>query len=404
MERGDATSIMIAIGAPVGGAYQQRFAKEGVAVSAEARIQPSGSARFSAPATLIERLRMLREMVSAEGRAVLAAAAALGPETVQAAELTANCDGSVIVTGVGKAGLVGQKLVATLASTGSPAHFLHPSEAVHGDLGRIRETDLVWAISNSGRSEEVVRIASHLRENSSGLIAITADPESPLADAADCVVTIGKHDEACPNGLAPTCSTAVMMSVGDGIAMLASRLRSFTPQDFARFHPGGSLGQKLASVNQIMRPLEACRVASEESTIRDAMVAASKTGRRTGAIMLVDGEGRLAGLFTDSDLARLLEKRDDAALDQSIASRMTCQPATTYSGTLLQEAVATMSHLRISELPVVDKGHRPIGLLDITDVVSLAGPSGKADPQDNQPSPSPAENPTTIRFSTRRVN
>lgn len=324
------------------------------------------------PQTLLERLRLLRECVAAEGQAILRSAASLSDQAVRAAEMTAECGGCVLVTGVGKAGLVGQKLVATLASTGTPAHFLHPSEAVHGDLGRVRECDLVWAISNSGRSEEVVRIAPYLRENSGGLIAITANEDNPLAAAADCVVPIGKHTEACPNGLAPTSSTAVMMAVGDGIAMLASRLRSFTPQDFARFHPGGALGRKLASVDQIMRPLQVCRVASKNASVRGAMVTASRSPRRTGAVMLVDDDGRLAGLFTDSDLARLLETRDDAALDQPIASRMTTNPTTARQGSLLSEAMAVMSHRRISELPVIDNERRPIGLLDLTDLVSLS--------------------------------
>lgn len=324
----------------------------------------------STPTTLFERLRLLREFVSAEGNAILAAAASLTPAAVQAAEMTAACNGAVIVTGVGKAGLVGQKLVATLASTGSAAHFLHPCEAVHGDLGRVTSGDLVWALSNSGRSEELVRIAPHLQEHSSGLIALTADADNPLAAAADCVVSIGKHVEACPHGLAPTSSTAVMMAVGDAIAMLASRLRRFTAQDFARFHPGGALGRKLAEVDQLMRPLDACRVASQDMTVRAAMVAASKSGRRTGAVMLVDDQQRLVGLFTDSDLARLLEHRDDDALDTAIAARMTANPMTVRSGTTLGQAVAAMSHRRISELPVIDADDRPIGLLDITDVVS----------------------------------
>lgn len=356
------------------------YAKEGVDVSVH---HGSAAGRFaeepSAPATLIERLRLLRQIVSAEANAILACAANLSPEVVRAAEMTANCDGSVIVTGIGKAGLVGQKLVATLASTGTPAHFLHPSEAIHGDLGRIRPADLVWAISNSGRSEEVTRIAPHLRQYSSGLIALTASDDNPLAVVADCVIAIGRHREACPNGLAPTSSTAVMMAVGDGVAMLASQLRSFSAQDFARFHPGGALGRKLADVDQLMRPLDVCRVAKSDTTVRDAMVTASKTGRRTGAIMLVDNSGRLAGLFTDSDLARLLENRDDAALDEPIAARMTANPATAASGSLLQDAMAVMSRLRISELPVIDDEHRPLGLLDITDLVSLTESHDKPD-------------------------
>ena len=321
---------------------------------------------------MLERLRLLRENVCAEGHAILAASSLLGPEAVKAAELTAHCDGCIIVTGVGKAGLVGQKLVATLASTGSPAHFLHPCEAVHGDLGRVRECDVVWAISNSGRSEEVVRIAPHLRANASRLISITSDHDNPLAVAADCSVAIGKHEEACPNGLAPTASTAVMMAVGDGIAMLASQMRSFTARDFARYHPGGSLGRKLIDVDQVMRPLSVCRVASSSVSIRSAMVATSQSGRRTGAVMLVDEQGKLAGLFTDSDLARLLEDREEAALDAAIAGRMTLDPATAVSGSLLQDAMALMSQRRISELPVVNAESQPVGLLDITDLVSLA--------------------------------
>jgi arabinose-5-phosphate isomerase len=348
-----------------------RHTKEGIAVSAQPNQfdLPSPAAR-PLPATPIERLRALREIVAAEGDAILSAAARLSPDAVTAAEMTAQCNGCVVVTGVGKAGLVGQKLVATLASTGSPAHFLHPSEAVHGDLGRVRDCDLVWAISNSGRSEEVVRIAPHLRQNSCGLISITATEDNPLAAASDCVVSIGKHDEACPNGLAPTSSTAVMMAVGDGIAMLASMLRSFTPQDFARFHPGGSLGRKLAKVDQIMRTVDVCRIASTKDSIRDAMVSSSKSGRRTGAVMLVNQDGVLAGIFTDSDLARLLEQRDDKALDEPIGNRMSVQPTTTTSDTLLQDAIAIMSRRRISELPIVDSQGRPLGLIDITDLVA----------------------------------
>lgn len=335
---------------------------------------PNRPASASVASTPLDRLRLVRDAVAAEGEAILAAASSLSAAAVTAAEMTAACDGCVLVTGVGKAGLVGQKLVATLSSTGTPAHFLHPAEAVHGDLGRVRTADLVWAISNSGRSEEVVRIASHLREHSSGLIAITASEDNPLSAAADCAVAIGRHPEACPLGLAPTSSAAVMMAVGDGIALLASRLRGFAAQDFARFHPGGALGRKLAEVDQVMRPLGACRVAPRDATIREAMVAAGRAGRRSGAVMLVDSAGRLDGLFTDSDLARLLEARRDRTLDEPIASHMTARPITVPTRSWLQEAIAVMSHRRISELPVVDEQDRPLGLLDITDVMALGEP------------------------------
>ncbi|MCP4888279.1 MAG: KpsF/GutQ family sugar-phosphate isomerase [Planctomycetaceae bacterium] len=350
-----------------GSGLPRRLTKEGVALPAAARNTTS----LSAPTTPLERLRAIRQFVSAEAEAILACSSQLSSAAVQAAEMTAKCDGCVVVTGVGKAGLIGQKLVATLGSTGNPAHFLHPAEAVHGDLGRIRSGDVVWALSNSGRSEEVVRIAPHLREHSSGLIAITANEDNPLAAAADLVVTLGAHDEACPNRLAPTCSTAVMMAVGDGIAMLASQLRGFTSQDFARFHPGGALGRKLASVAQIMRPLDQCRLADAKMSIRDAMVTSSKAGRRSGAVMLVDSAGRFTGLFTDSDLARILEQRDEHTLDEPISSRMTRDPIAAQVDWSLQEAMAVFSHHRISELPVIDDEHSPVGLVDITDLVSL---------------------------------
>ena len=336
-------------------------------MSAVEKSKPTVS---TVPNSVVERLRMLRSYVAAEGNAIVGCSQSLSTDAVKAAELTADCKSSVIVTGVGKAGLIGQKLVATLASTGTPSHFLHPSEAVHGDLGRVQPSDLIWALSNSGRSAEVVRIAAHLKEHGAGLVAITATDDNPLATAADCVVSIGRHNEACPNGLAPTTSTAVMLAVGDAIAMLASQLRRFTPQDFARFHPGGALGRKLATAKQLMRPLDSCRVASAAITIREAMVTSSKSGRRSGAMMLTESDGTLAGIFTDSDLARLLESRSDNAFDETIANRMTADPLTTHGETLLSEAMALMSHHKISELPVVDHQKHPIGMLDITDVIS----------------------------------
>ena len=331
----------------------------------------SSSSDHSYPSTLIERLRLLRSSMMRESEAIQNASENLTTEAVHASEWIAETKGCVIVTGVGKAGLVGQKLVATLASTGTASHFLHPSEAVHGDLGRVRESDLVLALSTSGQSEEVVRIASFLRQHSSGLISLTADQDNPLAAASDCVVTVGRHTEACPNGLAPTSSTAVLMAVGDAIAMLASRLRRFSSQDFANFHPGGSLGRKLAKVDQLMRPLEVCRLADYRSSVRDAMVTASQSKRRSGAVMLVNEQGTLVGLFTDSDLARLLQKRNDLSLDEPIAAEMTRDPLTIPSGTLLSDAVATMSHRKISELPVVNPEGAPVGMLDITDLVAL---------------------------------
>ncbi|HBJ36911.1 MAG TPA: KpsF/GutQ family sugar-phosphate isomerase [Planctomycetaceae bacterium] len=322
------------------------------------------------PLTPLEGLRTIREVVAAEAAALASVARMLGGEAVEAAERIAACTGCVVVTGVGKAGWVGQKLVATLGSTGNRAHFLHPSEAIHGDLGRVGPDDLVIAISNSGRSEEVLKIAPHLRHHSAGLIAMTGNRNNPLAELADLVVPIGDHAEADPLGLAPTTSTTVMMAVGDAIAVWASRLVGFQSTDFARFHPGGSLGYKLAPVNRLMRPIDQCRTASATVTVRETMVVTGRTGRRTGAVMLLDAEGRIVGLFTDSDLARLLENRREDLLDANIADVMTTRFTKVQSGTLLVEAIEILRERRISELPVVDASGRPQGLLDITDVIS----------------------------------
>lgn len=322
------------------------------------------------PPTRLEGLRAIREVVAAEAAALAQVSQSLGVEAVEAAERIAACTGCVVVTGVGKAGWVGQKLVATLGSTGNRAHFLHPSEAIHGDLGRVGADDLVIAISNSGRSEEVLRIAPHLRHHSAGLIALTGNRNNPLAEIADWVVPIGDHAEADLLGLAPTTSTTVMMAVGDAIAVWASRLVGFRSTDFARFHPGGSLGHKLAPVNRWMRPLDQCRTAPATATVRETMVVTGRAGRRTGAVMLLDVAGRIVGLFTDSDLARLLENRRDDLLDANIADLMTTRFTKVESGMLLAEAIEILRDRRISELPVVDAAGRPLGLLDVTDVLS----------------------------------
>lgn len=323
------------------------------------------------PATRLERLRLIRAVVAAEAAALGRLAGALGPAAVDAAERIAACSGSVIVTGVGKAGLVGQKLVATLASTGNRAHFLHPCEAVHGDLGRVGPDDWVLAISNSGRSDELLRIAPHLRTHSAGLIVMTASERSPLAKLADIVVTLGQHAEADPLGLAPTTTTTVMLAVGDAIALLASRLVGFQSSDFARFHPGGSLGHQLAPVDQLMRPLTACRTAPASGTVRETMIATGRNGRRTGAVMLLNDHGQVTGLFTDSDLAKLLQNRRDDLLDGPIADVMTTAFQKVDSGTLLIDAIEILRDRHLSELPVVDSETRPLGLLDITDVIAV---------------------------------
>jgi arabinose-5-phosphate isomerase len=321
--------------------------------------------------TPFEQLRLAREIVRAEGQTLLALADRLGEEFCHAVALLAATKGSVIVSGMGKAGLIGQKIAATFASTGTRSHFLHPAEAIHGDLGRVHPDDAILMLSFSGQTEEVVRILPALRELGVAMIAVTGQRESAVARQAVIRLDLGAIREACPLGLAPTASTAAMLALGDALALVLSRMRGFTSHDFARFHPGGSLGRKLARVEDVMRPLDQCRVAPSTRTLRETLVAQSRPGRRTGAIMVVDSAGLLVGVFTDSDLARLLEGNRDTAIDGPIADVMTRSPATITSGELLSVACELLSRRKISELPVVDQAGRPLGLIDITDVVGL---------------------------------
>ena len=329
------------------------------------RIAPEAQSPF-------EQLRLAREVIRTEGQTLLTLADRLGEEFCQAAALLSATRGSVIVSGMGKAGLIGQKITATLASTGTRSHFLHPSEAIHGDLGRVHADDVVLMLSFSGKTEEVVRILPSLRELGASIIALTGDRKSPLARHAVITLDLGSINEACPLGLAPTASTTAMLAVGDALALVVSRAKGFSSEDFARFHPGGNLGRKLAKVEELMRPREQCRVAKQSQTLRETLVAQSRPGRRTGAIMIVDESDRLVGIFTDSDLARLLEAKREAAIDGPLSSVMTRAPTTIGVGQLLSAACEILSQRKISELPVVDQELRPMGLIDITDVVGSA--------------------------------
>jgi arabinose-5-phosphate isomerase len=276
-----------------------------------------------------------RDILRAEGEAVLAAAASLDGAFCRAVRVIEGCTGSVVVTGIGKAGLVARKISATLASTGTPSHFLHPVAA--------RDVPIV---------------------------ALTARPESTLGRAATVVVPTGSVREACELGLAPSTSTSLMLALGDALALVTSTLRRFTPEDFAARHPGGSLGRQLMLVEEAMRPLAECRLARTEETVR-AVFARPLPARRTGAVMVVDAGDRLEGIFTDSDLARLFERRHDDLLDAPIGRVMTPRPTTVPAGTRLRDAVAILEARRLSELPVVDAAGRALGLLDIVDLVGF---------------------------------
>ncbi len=344
------------------------------------------------PITDNETLTLGRQILAAETRVLAGLIGKLDGSFAAAVHRLHQLQGNLIVTGMGKAGLIAQKLTATFASTGTRAHFLHPAEAFHGDLGRVQSGDVVLALSQSGETGEVVQLLPSLKEFGIPLIAITASARNTLGRAADVTIELGRLDEACWLGLAPSSSTTAMLAIGDALALVLSRVHGFQPEDFARFHPGGSLGRKLSHVEDHMRTLEECRVARADQTVRQVLVDCTKPGRRTGAIMLTDDVGVLVGLFTDSDLAKLIERRNDTALDQPVRELMVTEPQTVLQGSKLSVAIEILAERKISELPIVDPAGKPTGLIDVTDVVSLLPEPPMED------LPAIDNGPTTIRL------
>ncbi len=340
------------------------------------QVRPGGTREAAA-----DRLAYAREIILGEAAALERVAGRLDDSFLQAVDLFYNCAGRVAITGTGKSADVGQKLAGTLNSTGTRAYVLDATRAVHGDLGMVHPNDVVLLLSHSGESEEIVRLLDPIRQLAGALVAMTSNGQSTLARRADVALVLGPLEEVCPLGLAPSTSTTAMIAVGDALAFVLSRMRQFTHEDFARFHPAGSLGRKLVKVETVMRQDQELRLASCAATVRAVFATARRPGRRTGAVMLTDADGRLCGLFTDSDLARLFEQRRDAALDRPISEVMTPSPITVTVGTRLLDAVDVLRSRKISELPVVDGRGRPVGLLDITDLIGLLPPDEAREPQ-----------------------
>ncbi len=317
---------------------------------------------------LPEARRVLRE----EARALLALSERLDERFSEATSWIHNCQGNVMTCGIGKAGWIAQKVAATLASLGVSSQFLHPAEAVHGDLGRVRTHDLVLAFSYSGETEEVNRLLPMFESRGIPVIAVTRSSRSTLGSAANCTIELGTIEEACPLGLAPTATTAAMLAIGDALAIVCSGRQGFAADDFAVFHPGGSLGRRLSVAEDAMRPLTECRVARAEDSVRQSLISQHRPGRRSGAILVMDAEGVLAGLFTDSDLARLLERQDNQALDALLGQVMTQSPLAVGAKTRIADVLQMLEDHRISELPVLDERRRPLGMIDLTDLVGTA--------------------------------
>jgi arabinose-5-phosphate isomerase len=339
-------------------------------MSTEAALRRTVSEFETPTVTDTEILRLGRDIVRTEARALSNLVRELDTEFCRAVRMIERVEGDLIITGMGKAGHIGQKLAATFASTGTRAHFLHPAEAIHGDLGRVRQGDVVLALSQSGETSEVVSLLGSFQRFGAPIVAITASRKSTLGQAADVTIELGQLDEACSLGLAPSTSTTAMLAIGDAIALVVSQLHGFATEDFARFHPGGALGLKLSFVEHHMRSLSECRIANEYETIRQVLVNCTRPGRRSGAIMLVDAIGRLTGLFTDSDLARLIENRHDEALDRPVREAMISSPTTIAAGSKMSVAIELLADRKFSELPVVNESGEPVGLIDVTDVVS----------------------------------
>ena len=293
----------------------------------------------------------------------------LGEAFSAAVEAVLACSGHVVVCGVGKPWFIAQKLSATLASTGTASFPLHPNEAVHGDIGRVRAGDVVLLLSNSGESEEVVTLLPLLAQLGAKRVALTGSEHSSLGTQVDICLAYGRIDEACPLKLAPSASSTAMLALGDALALAVLQARGFTREDYARFHPAGALGRKLMKVSDLMRPLQRSAVLEPQATVRDAIVAI--TQMRSGAAMVVEpATGHLAGIFTDGDLRRLLAARPDVR-DEPVATHMTRTPRTVAPGQLVGDALRIMREHRIDELPVVDDAGRLLGHLDVQDLLDI---------------------------------
>jgi len=312
-------------------------------------------------------VKRAREVFDIEAQAVLALKKKTGPEFVRALELMRKARGRVVVSGMGKTGIIAQKFSATLASTGTPSLFLHLAEASHGDLGKVTADDVVIILSNSGTTAEVKQLLPFLKKIGSKIIALTGNTASALAKYSDVVLDVSVKREACPLNLAPTASTTATLAMADALAVCLLEEKGFKERDFALFHPGGALGRRLLlTVADIMRTGRSNPQVSDDKTV--SFVLLKITQARAGAALIVDRNGKLLGIFTDGDLRRHLESDPDLPR-RPIKDVMTKGPLVVARDTLAAEALHLMEERKIDELPVVDEKHRAVGLLDVQDLL-----------------------------------
>lgn len=306
------------------------------------------------------------KVLATEAAAVSALAPRLGPAFIEACRLILACDGRVVVTGMGKSGHIANKIAATFASTGTPAFFVHPAEASHGDIGMITRRDVVLALSNSGETEELARILPVIKRIDTPLIALTGRPDSTLGRAANVVLDVSVAEEACPLNLAPTASTTAALAMGDALAVGVLEARGFTEQDFALSHPGGSLGRRLLlHVADVMRTADSLPQVAPGAPLKEGLLEMSRKG--LGMTTVSDKDGKLLGVFTDGDLRRVLDRTLDLS-GVSMRDVMTAQPKAVQPRMLAAEAVHLMETHRITALPVVDENNVVVGALNVHDL------------------------------------
>jgi arabinose-5-phosphate isomerase len=314
-----------------------------------------------------------KSVIDVEAAAVQSMSGAIDDHFDRALKLILDMRGSLLLAGVGKAGHVARKLSATFASTGTPSHFLSAPDAVHGDVGSVREGDVVLLISASGETEEIIRLLSVVKSLGHPVIGITSTRTSTLGKESDITLATGKIEEACPLGLAPSASTTAILALGDALALTVMKARNFTSADFYRYHPAGQLGRKLTKVSEAMtfRVGENLPVASDALTVGQVLAHVTRIKRRSGGIILTDAAGKLSGFFSDGDLRRLVERDPVQAMATPVAQVMTRHCKFIGESELASEALALMKPLRIDELPVVDSEGKPVGLIDVQDLVML---------------------------------
>jgi arabinose-5-phosphate isomerase len=313
------------------------------------------------------RRRLAERVLRLEAQAILGLIPKLDERFDRAVELLHGCRGRVIVTGMGKSGIIGRKIAATLASTGTPAYFLHPAEGVHGDLGMVARGDVVLAVSNSGQTDEVLAIVPALKRLGVPIVLMTGNPGSALARQCEVVLDVGVAEEACPMNLAPTCSTTAALAAGDALAMVLLELRGLRPEDFAALHPRGALGWRaLVRVRDLMHTGDDVPIVGEEVLMKEVIL--EMTRKRLGMTTVVDAAGRLLGVITDGDLRRL-HLRPEPIADLTAGAVATREPKLIDADELAAKALQVMETFAITSLVIVDADRRPVGVLHLHDIL-----------------------------------